>query len=284
MNQVADLGVVITTMAATLCMQVGFFLWKLSAQAQPRIGVAPTRKVVHALFTDWRWLGGLLMSVLGWLLFIRATSIGEISVIQPLMSTGDVVLVVMAVTFLKERLNGSEVLGLVVTIAGAGWLAMNAQAAPGAAWNGMALGGFVLAVICAVALLLVAARRHVGKEIPLALAIGLSFGAGAVLTEAWTAAAASGWRVLLHPLWLSVVAANVAGLVLLQAAFQRGRASVVVPVQLAIGNAVAVGGGVVLFAEPLPSARLAAVGLIIAGAVLLQGRATRDIPQPDNHG
>ena len=47
------MGVVATTLAATLCMQLGFFLWKLSAHAdQPRIGTAPARRVIAALLGD----------------------------------------------------------------------------------------------------------------------------------------------------------------------------------------------------------------------------------------
>ncbi len=270
------MGVVATTLAATLCMQLGFFLWKLSAHAdQPRIGTAPARRVIAALLGDWRWVAGSAASALGWVLFIRATSIGEISVIQPLMSAGDMLLVLLAVAFLKERLGRREVLGLAVTVAGALGLALGAQKVPGAAWAWAELGPFVLLAAGAAGTLVWSVRLRARKEVPLALAVGLCFGSGAVLTEAWTAATVPGLFALLHPtLWL-MVAANMAGLVLLQAAFQRGRASVVVPVQLAAGNALAVGGGAWLYGEALPLERLASVALIVAGAALLQGRAAK---------
>jgi multidrug transporter EmrE-like cation transporter len=120
-----------------------------------------------------------------------------------------------------------------------------------------------------------AARTQRGgqAELPLAMAVGLAFGTGALLTEAWTASVAPNASALMHPLLWGLVAANVVGLVLLQAAFQRGRASVVVPVQLAVGNALAVGGGAWLFGEALTPERLFSVALILAGAALLQGRA-----------
>lgn len=277
------MGVVLTTVAATLCMQLGYFLWKLSAVHQPKIGAAPARQVVRALVTDWRWMSGTAGSVLGWLLFIRATSIGEISVIQPLMSTGDLLLVVMAVVFLKERLGRREVLGLVVTIAGAMGLAWGAREVPGGEWHWGPLGGLLLCTVGGATLMVLYARRREAKEVPLALAVGLLFGTGAVMTEAWTAAAQPGWRAALHPLLAGLMAANVMGLVLIQAAFQRGRAAVIVPVHLAVGNAVALAGGAWLFHEPLSIDRVSSVLIIAVGAALLQGRAAQLEPTPPGH-
>lgn len=284
--------VVLTTLAATLCMQVGFFLWKLSAAQQPRIGVAPAAQVLRALLCSPAWVAGTLATMAGWVLFIRATHLGEISIVQPLMSTGDLVLVLLAVVFLGERLGARECLGLAVTVLGAFGLALGAQTVPGAAWAGADLAALLAAIAVAAALLLRRARQadkadQVVKvknasqgELPLAAAVGLAFGTGALLTEAWTASAAPNARALLNPLLWGLVAANVAGLVLLQAAFQRGRASVVVPVQLAVANALAVGGGAWLFGEALTPARLLSVALILAGAALLQGRAPAPGPVP----
>jgi len=77
------------------------------------------------------------------------------------------------------------------------------------------------------------------------------------------------WSILIDPLLLAVVAANVAGLILLQAAFQRGRAAVIVPLQLAMANAIAVVAGVMIFAEHVTEFRALGIVLIIGGTVLL---------------
>ena len=66
-----------------------------------------------------------------------------------------------------------------------------------------------------------------------------------------------------------MAAANVAGLILLQAAFQRGRAAVIVPLQLAVANAVTVLAGILIFAENISSIRAAGIGLIVLGTVML---------------
>ena len=77
------------------------------------------------------------------------------------------------------------------------------------------------------------------------------------------------WSILVDPLLLAVVLANVAGLVLLQAAFQRGRAAVIVPLQLAMANAITVVAGILIFAEHITAVRALGIALIIGGTVLL---------------
>lgn len=266
--------VVLVTLAATLCLQLGYFLWKVSADHQPRIGHDPALKVMAALLGDPKWLAGLAFTVVGWLLFLRATGLGEISLVQPLMSTGDLVLVLLAVVFLGERLGRREWIGLAVTVLGAVGLAWQATTVPGTAAAGWRLAVFAAVTLGAAALGATRLRARDGGELPLALAVGLCFGTGAVLTEAWSSVAPDGWRAALHPLLLGVVVANVAGLVLLQSAFQRGRAAIVVPVQLAVANVVAMVGGAWLFAEHLPASRVVSAGLVVLGAWQLQSGGT----------
>lgn len=124
------MAVVLTTLAATLCMQLGYFLWKLSAGRQPVIGRAPITQVLRALLFDRLWVGGFFATAIGWLLFVRATAIGEISLVQPLMSIGDIVLIGLAVGFLKERLGRQELAGVALTVVGALGLSWSAQVVP----------------------------------------------------------------------------------------------------------------------------------------------------------
>lgn len=266
--------VVITTLVATLFIQLGYFLWKLSAEHQPKIGHASWRSVAASLLTDWRWLLGLGSTIIGWMLFIQATALGEISLVQPLMSAGDVLLVLMAVVFLKERMNRAEWLGLALTVAGALALSWQAEAKPLIAPDvtSLLIAAAVLTIGGGVILYL--GRRSSQRELPLAIVVGLAFGMGAALTEALTAQTQTGdnslsLQTLTNPLLLGVVAFNIAGLILLQAAFQRGRASLIVPVQLALANLVTVAIGATVFAEHISPARAAGITLILLGAAML---------------
>lgn len=263
--------VVFITLAATLFIQSGYFLWKLSADRQAAIGKAGFAQVMISLLSDWRWVLGLLSTIIGWVLFVQATALGEISLVQPLMSAGDLLLVLMAVVFLKERLSKKEWLGLALTVIGAVALSWNAQPQAARTGGGMKLVllmGFIFVAVCG---LLLSRKFFAKAEITLAAVVGLAFGAGAVLTEALTAQSAKlDLAMLLNPLLVGVIVANVAGLVALQAAFQRGRASVVIPVQLAIANAITVLAGAVVFLEQIGPMRGAGIALIIAGTAFLK--------------
>lgn len=267
--------VVITTLTATLLTQLGFFLWKLSAEGQPKIGGASAGTVIRALVSDWRWMLGFAANSLGWILFVQATALGDISLVQPLMSAGDLVLVVMAVVFLKERLIRVEWVGVLLTVAGAVALAWEAEDSNVESFEGIRLFVLLAVVVLMAGAMLLANRRSHRPEILLALVDGMCFGAGSMLTKALTVdAAATGqsiltWAVLFNPLLLAVVLANVAGLVLLQAAFQRGRASVIVPLQLAMANALTVLAGIVIFAEHITALRAIGIVVIIAGTAML---------------
>lgn len=270
------MSVIITTIAATLLIQAGYFMWKLSADhEQPRIGSASAMTVVLGLLGDWRWVTGFVATSLGWVLFVQATALGDITVVQPLMSAGDLVLVILAVVFLKERLVAIEWAGVLVTVLGAVALAWEVEASAVVAYSGfrLALLIAVLAVLSLVCLL--ANRRSSRPEILLALVVGACFGVGSILTKAFTTAYAGpgssllSWKVLIDPLLYAVVASNVAGLVLLQAAFQRGRAAVIVPLQLALANAVTVVAGVAVFSEHITVSRAVGIALIVAGTAML---------------
>jgi uncharacterized membrane protein len=278
------MSVVLTTLAATLFIQLGYFMWKLSADhEQPRIGEASALTVFRSLVTDWRWLTGFVATSLGWVLFVYATSLGDISLVQPLMSAGDLLLVIMAVMFLKERLGAIEWTGVLLTVLGAVALAWEAEDSMitsfGATRLLIMLG--ILGVLGAA--LLLANRRSRSPEIGLALVVGMCFGAGSILTKALTVGYAGPgqsvltWSILIDPMLLSVVVANVAGLILLQAAFQRGRAAVIVPLQLAMANGITVAAGILVFAENVTLLRAFGIGLIIGGTVLLHVRPHKAI-------
>ena len=269
------MSVVIVTALATLSIQLGLFLWKLSAASQPRIGEAKVFLVLKSLLTDWRWVLGTCATTLGWILFVYATSLGDISLIQPLMSAGDFILIMLAVVFLKERLSAMEWVGVLVTIAGAVALAWGAKSSDTVAFDRVAFWS-ILAVSTGLAVVLYLANRKSPRaEVLLSPIVGLSFGMGAVLTKAMTANRVQsgdsvlGISLLVDPFLIGVVVANVIGLILLQAAFQRGRASVIVPVQLAMANIVTVAAGIMVFSEAVSFSRWVGILLIVMGTALL---------------
>lgn len=271
---------------ATLLLQMGYFMWKLAVDRQPTHQVGGRWPAAFALVLGWRWLLGLAMVVAGWLLFVQATSAGELSLIQPLMSAGDVVLVVMSVVLLRERLSRLEGLGIATTIGGAMLLASDASKVQATSYE---LGALLLLFGLAAAAVFASlwwSHRHARAEVGMALAVGLLFGAGATLTKVLAAQQAAigvdvlSLQTLVNPTVAAVVAANVAGLVLLHVAFKIGRAAVVVPVQLAAASAFAVLAGGLAFNESITLWRASGVVVILVGTALLHAGQASEAAQP----
>lgn len=275
--------VIVVTLSATLAIQLGYFLWKLALDSMPKLEKASAKVPVTAFLRNRLWISGTCSAAIGWLLFVKAADIGQVSFVQPLMSVGDVFLVGLAVLFLHERLQRREWIGLVVTILGAALLSTEAEEVAAAAirWSPMVATSGAGALICAA--LVVLGMRSDRPELPLAAAVGVAFGIGAILTKLMTSYIAdSGQRLesaafALNPVLPFMVAANFAGLGLLQVAFRHGRASIVIPVQLAVLNVVVVLGGVLVFAESVSGLRLFSVLLILAGTAVLHS-GTKSAP------
>ena len=277
--------VVLITLAATVFIQAGYFLWKLVADSLPRIGTAKVSEVFRALLSSWRWLSGLIATIVGWLLFIKATDLGDVSIVQPLMSIGDLFLILLAVVFLHERLNRREWFGLALTVVGAISLSFEAEVVKPSAIDWFSLVVFLTLAAVFLGGFLILSRYTKSPEIALALAVGVAFGVGAVLTKLMTAYISLGGQqlesdaFLFNPILPFMIAANVGGLVLLQAAFQRGRAAVIIPLQLSVVNCLAVVAGAVVFFEAISVLRLTGIALIVIGAVFLHRSVVPVPPQ-----
>lgn len=274
--------VVFITLISTFCIQLGFLLWKIAADSLPKIGKDKLWVVIKGFLGNWKWMLGYVSTVVGWVLFVKANDIGEISLIQPLVSVGDVFLVLMAVFFLKERLEPLEWAGLSLIVVGAASLTFDVKEAPIVRINWQNTFIFIGIAIASWACLMLV-RKGKQAEITLALAVGVLFGIGGVLTKLMTAYIEQNGQKLesmasvLNPIFPIMMGANVFGLVLLQVAFQNGRAAVIIPVQLAVVNGMSVLAGMILFSELISPYRIGCILFIIGGTVVLQWAGRKKI-------
>jgi uncharacterized membrane protein len=267
--------VVVITVLATFLLQTGYLLWKISADSLPKIGKDKPVTVIRGFLSNPKWVIGYFATFIGWILLVKAMDLGEISLVQPLVSVGDVFLVTMAVVFLKEKLRTYEWLGLFLIMLGAISLATDVRESIVTVLNWSHIFIFVGVLITLWGALMLF-KKWGRLEIILALVTGVSFGLGGVLTKVMTLylvvnnQALESWYFIFNPIFPFMVLANVTGLIMLQMAFQNGRASVVVPVQLAVLNGISVLAGMLLFLESISMFRLFCVLLIITGTAVLQ--------------
>lgn len=267
---------VVLTLLSSFFVQLGYFIWKVAAADLPRIGQAKHLVVLKAFLTSWKWLSGMGLRLFGLYLFIKATEHGPLSLIQPLASTGDAFIILLAVVFLHERLVRLEWVGLFFIVAGAVSLSFEAKTFGAAAINWFHVGIFITCAFSALITLILVGLKKRQLEIFLGMGVGIAFGVSMVLVKLMTTyIVLSGRPVSLiacftSPIFPFIIMNNLVGLVTLQVAFQNGRAAVIIPLQVSMVSGVAILGGILLFSEVVSLHRMLSIFVILTGAVLLQ--------------
>lgn len=265
-------------LAAGACFAVAGVLQQRAAVRQPD-GDILTLRLVRRLAREPLWLAGIALAVLAYGFQGLALAYGPLSLVQPLIISELLFAIPLSARLRRRSLGAREWLGTLAVTAGLTTALASARphggdpAVPTAAWlvTLAAVGGLV-------ALTLAAGRHTTGapKASLLGVAGGLVMGAQSVLLDATVdhlgagpVAVLTAWQTYL------LVAASVAGLVLIQSAFQAGPLAASMPAIDATEPAVAVTVGVAVFDEtvntgPL-SLSLTALGMtaLLAGIVLL---------------
>lgn len=268
--------VILLTLLATVSMQFGYFLWKLTADEMPRLGEVKVAIVLKAFLLNGRWLFGMLLRLVGLGLFIKATSYGDLSLIQPLMSAGDIFFVLLVVTFLHERLVISEWVGIFLVFLGSILISFEANIKQQAAIDWTHFQVLLLLVALIFGCFLLFKNRTMKSEVFWGITVGVSHGVSAVLIKLMTSKLSlAGLPVnfvncLLNPILPCIIISNIVGIIFLQMAFQNGRAAIIFPVMLAVTIAVSVLSGIFLFFETVSLYRSSCIIVIVIGTAMFQ--------------
>lgn len=233
--------------------------------------------LIGRLVRNRRWLGATALGLVGWPLEIAALLLAPLTVVQPCLASGLILLLWLGATRLGESPGTREwvaVAAIVVGVAGVAW------AAPERTTDHAGTGAIALALVL-VAIPLAAPYALRGRAAAIGLLPVISAGCG----YAWTAIAsklltdelASG-ALLVALAWLATAAAS-EGLALLSemSALQRRPATHVAPVMFAVQVLLPVLLAPLIFGESWSSTPLGGVALVafiavaVAGTSLLAG-------------
>ncbi len=233
--------------------------------------------LIGRLVRNRRWLGATALGLLGWPLEIAALLLAPLTVVQPCLASGLILLLWLGATRLGEapgRREAVAVATIVVGLAGVAW------AAPERTTEHAGTGAIALA-LALVAIPIAAPYLLRGRAAAFGLLAVLSAGCG----YAWTAIAsklltdglATG-ALLVALAWLATAAAS-EGLALLSemSALQRRPATHVAPVMFAVQVLVPVLLAPLIFGESWSATPLGGVALVafmaltVSGTVLLAG-------------
>jgi drug/metabolite transporter (DMT)-like permease len=265
---------------ASLLYNASIALQALEAREVPaEHGLRPS--LLGRLLRNRRWLGATALGLLGWPFEIAALLLAPLTVVQPCLASGLLLLLWLGVTRLGERPGRRELIAvaaIVVGIAGVAWAAPE-RSTDHAETAAIALA---LALVAVPALLPYLLRNPLRERASrLSLLATLSAGCG----YAWTAIASklltdelAAGALLVGVLWLATAAAS-EGLALLSemSALQRRPATGVAPMMFAVQVLVPVVLAPLIFSEswaetPSGGGALAAFLLLaVAGTILLAG-------------
>jgi drug/metabolite transporter (DMT)-like permease len=285
----AGLGILVAALATTL-YNVGLIFEKRALVRLPAIDARRAVSLLRTLLFNPVWLAGFCLMLCGFGLQVVALMLAPISVVQPVLGSGVVILVLLSRIVLRERLGRVE-LGCVLCVAVA--IAAIALSASGSAGRvGHQASGLLIAAIagptCVLALVLGARALRPGAHgkhrrpaigVSYGLAAGLLYGVATLAIKALsvTIFEHSGHvtalivAVLRSPYPYLTVACSAVALLIFQTGLQRCRVSIVGPVSNISGSIFFIVTGTWLFGERLPASP---VGLSLRlGGILLAGAA-----------
>lgn len=266
---------------ASVGFNVGTAFQKSAAVRLPKISFPPKRKTLHAFATNRAWMTAFLISVISEGCFLAAAANAPISLVQPILGTGLIVLAGFSVFYLNEKLSAGEWIGIFTLIIGLALLGASAERGEVRGLEAISWGRLI-GLTAALLSFVVAARlielRRPGTfsiELVLGAACGVIFGIGALFTRLMMLEFKAG-NVVLGILLTSVVAgAGLSGVITQQGGFQRGRAITVTAILAVLNKLIAIFGGMFALGEVLPKdpfkqgLRVTALTALLAGTVLL---------------
>jgi hypothetical protein len=236
--------------------------------------------LIGRLLGNRRWLGATALGLLGWPLEIAALLLAPLTVVQPCLASGLILLLWLGVRRLGETPGRREYLAvaaILVAVAGVAWAAPNRT-------TDHAAGGAIALALVLVALPILAPyllrRRGAAAGTLAVVSAGFGYAWTAIASKLLTDELIAG-TLLAAVAWLATAAVS-EGLALLSemSALQRRPATQVAPVMFAVQVLVPVILAPLIFEEmwsttPLGGFALAAcVALAVAGTVLLAGSRT----------
>ena len=283
---------VIVALLATTAYHLGLILEKRALGQLPAIDARHALRLLHVVLTAPAWLAGFCLMLCGFGLQVVALTQAPVSVVQPILGSGIVILLVLSRVVLRERLGRLELTCVLAMAAAIVALALSATGSAGHV--GQRTNGLQLAAVAVpaglVALVLglsvsgsrSAHGRHRASAngVSYAVASGLLYGVATLAIKGLSGTivrhASQHARLIVavaaSPYPYVTVGCSALGLLIFQTGLQRCRVSIVGPVSNITGSVFFIVAGTWLFGERLPAdpgkLALRLVGIVVAVAVV----------------
>lgn len=284
------LGIAVAALATT-SYNIGLILEKRALRRLPPIDARHAVALLRTVLLDPAWMVGFALMSCGLGFQVVALTLAPVSVVQPVIGSGVVILVVLSAVVLRERLGRLELGCVAAVIVAIGAIAVSATGAAGRV--GHQASGLLIAAVaiptCVIALAIgatsIRTATHGRHRAP---AIGVSFGlsSGLLYGVATLALKALSGDIFHQPGRLAdlalaaatspypylTVASSAVALLIFQTGLQRCLVSIVGPVSNIAGGVFFLVAGTWLFGERLPASpagfALRLGGILTAGVAV----------------
>jgi hypothetical protein len=285
-----ELGILLA-LASAFAVNVSMLCRHRGAVAAPDVRFSHPLKSAAALFRSRWWTIGFAVAAGGFVLHIIALGFAPLSLVETVISGCIVLLAYLAQRWFGLRVSRREWLGLGLIAAGLAFLGATVpDAAHGASdYSLTAMIAFESSAVGVGALLLLSgtAGSLGSRRGPLlGLAAGLLLGVSNVSLKALTGTVPSDPLSIVSPWTLALALAGVGAFFALARGFQTGGAISVTALASVAANCVSIGGGVLVFGDPIGAdaldtvLRSAAFGVVIVATALMPARLGEPARRP----
>lgn len=270
---------ILLALGCAFVTQLGFLYKHRGAAEAPKVDVAHPLRSGRALFAS-KWFAiGWMVAVGAWLLHVGALAMAPLSVVQAVLSTGVVMLAVLAERKFGFKVSVRQWVGVGLTALGLVLLVVTVPSASGShsSFSVPAMIAFEAGMLAVGALLITGKKlgapdHHHG--LLLGAAAGILFGVSDVAIKALTGL--DGFSAIVLSPWLAVAAgASIIAFYASARGLQDGEAVPVIAATSTAANVSCIAGGIVVFGDPMPGDALgiivqfAAFALVVIAAVLV---------------
>ena len=263
-----NLGILLALLCAVVT-QLGFLYKHRGANEAPKVDVRHPLRTVKQLFSS-KWFAiGMAVATCAWFFHVAALAFAPLSVVQAVLSTGVVILAVMAERLFGFKVGARQWIGVAMTAGGLFLLVVTLPGTSGA-HSSYSLAGMIAfeSAMLVIGALLVAGPRMGAPDhhhgVMLGGAAGVLFGVSDVAIKALTGLHDGLLGVILSP-WLFVaILGSIIAFYASARGLQDGEAVPVIASTSTAANVSCILGGIIVFGDPMPADLLGMIVQIFA--------------------
>jgi drug/metabolite transporter (DMT)-like permease len=282
-NLMINFGILLA-LACAVVTQLGFLYKHRGANEAPQVDMRHPLRSGRLLFKS-KWFAiGMAVATSAWFFHVAALAFAPLSVVQAVLSTGVVVLAVMAERMFGFKVGIRQWVGVAMTAGGLFLLVVTLPASSGAhsSYSLAGMIGFEAAMLLIGALLITGPRmgapdHHHG--VMLGGAAGVLFGVSDVAIKALTGVAGHGFLAVVLSPWLFVaIGGSIIAFYASARGLQDGEAVPVIAATSTAANVSCIVGGIVVFGDPMPSDALGIVVQVFAFTMVVAAALVTPAP------